>query len=244
MERNRPETAGANRFPVSLFLSLFLLVLAGCVPRPSLQFSPSSDPAMEKKIRQTGEIRLGVVTFSDDRIVARGAGDPHLIGWGTGTGTLDTLDNIKRFVTRSFTTELDRLGIHARVISIPSRPFGSPRKRLQAYRRFLGNSETVLLGRIREFQFQVDHPRFGMGSEFSLLDMQDARIRVQVSMDLKFVNWRTGELLWKGSLSSDEEKKIHYRKRGQDLKAATELLSENLRKVILESVEKLTSSMR
>lgn len=236
-----PETIRYNWLRIAVLTSLLLTGLPGCVPRPALHFDSISDPMAERKIHEIGDIHLAIVTFSDDRIVPRGSGDPQLIGWGTGTGTLDTRDNIKQFVTASFASEMNRLGIHARLVSVPSRPFGAPRKRLHAYRRFLGNSETILLGRIREFQFQVDHPRFGMGSEFSLLDMQDARIRVQVVLDLKFVDLGTGDVIWKGSLSSAEEKKVHYQKRGQDLKAASDLLSENLRKVILESVGKLTS---
>ncbi len=232
---NLPEKVRNDWFFLMMALGVLLIGVTGCVPRASLEFSPTGDPIVERKIHEVGDLHLAVATFSDDRIVVRGTGDPRLVGWGTGTGTLDTRSDIKTFVTQSFVEEMNRLGIHARVASVPVTPFGAPKNRLIAYRKFLGEDETVLLGTLTEFQFQIDHPRFGVGSEFSLLDMQSARIRTQVAFDLKFVDLGTGDVLWKGSLSSEREKNIHYKQPGEDLKAASALLSDTLRHVIVEA---------
>lgn len=241
---NLLKTFREHRARTMMFVCLLTAGLSGCVPGVSLQFSPAGDPTMEREIHEIGDSRLSIVTFSDDRPVPKGSGDPRLIGWGTGTGTLDTRTDIKEFVARSFASEMNRLGIRARWVPVPVRPFGAPEKRVQAYRKFLAEDGLVLLGRIREFQFQVDHPRFAMGAEFSILDMQNARIRVQVEMDLRFVDLGTGDVLWEGILSSGQEKDVHYRKRGQDLKAASALLSDTLRNVIIQASKKFVAKER
>jgi len=234
-------TLRSHRFRSLFFSALLLAVSGGCVPRPALHFSSAGSPSLEKKIRDTGSRNLAVVTFSDDRIVAEGAGDPRLIGWGTGTGTLDTRDNIKKFVTRSFVEEFGRVGLPARLVSVPVTPFRAPEHRLRFVKKFLHGNEVAVLGKIREFQFQIDHPRYGMGPEFSLLDMQDARIRVQVSIDLRFMDAGTGQEIWSGTLSSAQEKEVHYEKRGEGLRTAMGLLADNLRKVILDAAGKWTA---
>jgi hypothetical protein len=229
------------RFRILVLFVLLVTGLAACVPRPSLHFSPVDDRALKDRVRETGSRPLAVLPFADDRTVASASGDPQLIGWGTGTGTLDTRQDIKGFVAKSFVREMERLGLPARFVPVSMTPFRAPKNRLSKVRNLLGGNDVVLLGSMREFQFQVNHPRYGVGGEFSLLDMQNAEIRVQVEFDLQFVDAGTGAVLWKGTLFSEEEKDVHVNKPGQGLKQATDLLSSNLRKVILQAVGKWSS---
>ncbi|MEC4683674.1 MAG: CsgG/HfaB family protein [Nitrospirota bacterium] len=120
----------------------------------------------------------------------------------------------------------------------PCPPFGDPENRLSRARKSVRGNEVVLLGSMREFQFQVNHPRYGVGAEFSLLDMQNATLDCQVELDLRFVDAQTGELLWKGTLFSEEERNVHVAVPGTELEQAAGLLSANLRKVILQAIGK------
>ncbi|MHB1287237.1 MAG: CsgG/HfaB family protein, partial [Leptospirales bacterium] len=76
-------------------------------------------------------------------------------------------------------------------------------------KNFVRVHEVVLLGSMAEFQFQVNHPRYGVGARFSLIDMENATIDCQVQLDLRFVDAGTGIVLWKGTLFSEEEKNVH-----------------------------------
>lgn len=130
------------------------------------------------------------------------------VGWGQGTGTIYTPQNIPEHVTKALVSQFRRDGMNVAYgpglrcrIRGPSdhpriRVAGTPRRSL------------VLCGAILDYQFQLDHPRINFGGMISTLDMAaGATLSAQASLRLFLVEARSGRILWSGVLGSAGEKK-------------------------------------
>ena len=129
------------------------------------------------------------------------------VGWGQGTGTIFTPQNIPEHVTKALVSQFRSDGmnvdyapaLHCHIRGSRDHPqvrvTGSPRRDL------------VLCGAILDYQFQLDHPRINFAGMISTLDMNaGASLSAQASLHLWLIDTRSGRIVWTGVEGSAREK--------------------------------------
>ncbi len=134
------------------------------------------------------------------------------VGWGQGTGSIYTPQNIPAHVSKALVSQFQTYGMNVSYDpSIRCHVKGTsdhPRIELSGRNSHLGE---VLCGVILDYQFELDHPRLMIGPQFSILDYgAGALLSAQASIRLYLVSGRNGRILWSGTGTSGQQKsQIH-----------------------------------
>ncbi len=212
-----------------VFSLLFLFSLSACVVhRAELFYDPEANGVQPKQF--TSSLRFGVVDFEDERVIPNRTGMKNMVGWGTYTYTHP---HIARHVTRAFVKQYNYLGFHARRLPAPPGFSFENTTGLRELHRTYPDIDVFVLGKIRNYQFQVTHTGF-MGKIGAKM------IRTQVDIQSFYVDARTGHLLWSGTIrKSDQGKarnhKVHI--------LGGQILESNLQQVILEFADRTTPTL-
>lgn len=221
------------------------VVLSGCAPTVSLRFHPDQLSPGPVNYASRLHYRFGFVPFKDERYVPMGSGDYLLIGWGTGTGTLETRTNVSRFVTGSFVRSFRHLGILARIVSVKG--LESPddlEKHLASLTTKYPDVRYLVMGEIQDFQFQISHPRLSVGPEFSLLATDVAWIKCQERMTLHVFSAISGRSV--GTFVSEVHtiKKTRGKSQSEFIREAESQLESNLSVVVMKAVANIDTILR
>ena len=127
------------------------------------------------------------------------------VGWGEGTGTLYTPQNIPNHVSTALVTQFRAYGMHVSYDPKVRCRIGGRRGHPEV--SVTGSVRGVVLcGSILDYQFELDHPRVVFGF-ISTLDMAaGASLSAQASLHLFLVRARSGRILWEGVETSSREK--------------------------------------
>ncbi len=198
------------RLPVAALPILFFLVLSGCAHnRVDLSPYTPQGPIPGASAMQRPFV---VAPLADHRFrffEYAPTGMVDTVGWGEGTGTLYTPQNIPNHVTTALVTQFRSYGmsvsydpnVHCRIGGTRAHPVVKVTGTVRGL---------VLCGSILDYQFELDHPRVIFGF-ISTLDMAaGASLSAQASLHLFLVRARSGRILWEGvELSSREKGGIH-----------------------------------
>ncbi|MCL4461550.1 MAG: hypothetical protein M1297_07575 [Nitrospirae bacterium] len=226
-----------------IFLGLALTLSACAHNRVTLGFTPLSG----KDLQPFPSRELVVTTLADHRfrLYSFTANDmPDIVGWGQGTGTLYTPENIPAHVSRALADQYRSLGMRARYdpalkCRVETSSDGRTRVTLKGA---TPSSPTILCGAIEDFQFQIEHPMVGFGPEISTYDMAaGATLKAQVSLHLYLVDPQDVHVLWSGIVRQAEgEKNIHPPHLNEQ---GVSLLEKTLAKTIVTSAREFSSSI-
>ncbi|MDA8028528.1 MAG: hypothetical protein M0Z25_06075 [Nitrospiraceae bacterium] len=189
-------------------LPALFLMLSACVQNRAelVSYTPTASPSGSLYMQAP----FVVAPLADHRFrlysyAATTMGDT--IGWGQGTGTIFTPQNIPDHVTKALVSQFRSDGmnvdyaptLHCHFRESPDHPqvrvTGTPRRGL------------VLCGSILDYQFQLDHPRINFAGMISTLDMNaGATLSTQASLHLWLVDTRSGRIVWTGVETSAREK--------------------------------------
>ena len=220
-------------------------ILSGCAPTVALRFHPDQLSAGPVNYASRLHYRFGFVPFRDERYVPMGSGDYLLIGWGTGTGTLETRTNVSRFVTGSFVRSFRHLGILARTISIKGLESpGDLEKHLGMVATNYPDVRYLVMGEIQDFQFQISHPRLSVGAEFSLLATDVAWIKCQERITLQVFSASSGRSV--GTFTSEvyTVKKTRGKSQSEFIREAERTLDHNLAGVVMKAVANIDAILQ
>jgi hypothetical protein len=220
-------------------------VLFGCAPTAVLRFHPDRLSPGTVNYASRLPYRFGFVRFRDERYVPAGSGDYLLIGWGTGTGTLETRTNVSRFVTESFVRSFRHLGIRARAVSVKGLEGPADlAKHLGTLASDYPDVQYLVMGEIQDFQFQISHPRLGVGTEFSLLATDVAWIKCQERITLHVFSAISGRSV--GSFTSEVYtiRKTRGKSQTEFIREAERTLDRNLASVVMKAVGHIDTTLR
>lgn len=225
-----------------LSLGLALTLSACAHNRVTLGFTPLSGEEVQPS--PSGEVVVTTLVDHRFRLYSFTANDmPDTVGWGQGTGTLYTSENIPAHVSRALAEQYRKLGIRARYdaglkCQVDSLPNGNYRVTVKG----TAASSPVLCGSIVDYQFQIEHPMVGFGTYISTYDMAaGATLTAQVSLHLFLVDARDGHILWTGVVNEARGlKNIHP----PHLNAkGVSLLERTLAKTIVKSAREFSPSI-
>lgn len=240
----KPGTA-RSRFLVAGRGCLVAMALTSCAPYVSLAFHPDRMPPPPVNYSSRIPYRFGFVPFVDDRYIPVGSGDLYMIGWGTGTGTLETRSNVSRFVTKSFVRSFRHLGLDATTIRV---------KGLEAPEdvgRYLGlvtnrypDTRYLVAGVIKDFQFQISHPRFNPGPEFSILATGVAWVKCQERIELHVFSAISGRQVGQFTVKIYTIRQTKGKDQNDFIRSAERTLDRNLGTIVMKSVGNIDSILR
>ena len=212
-----------------LLCALFLFSLTSCVVhKADLFYDPEANGVQPKQF--TSSLRFGVVDFEDDRVIPTSTGMKNMVGWGTYTYTHP---HIARHVTRAFVKQYVYLGFHARRLQPPPGFSFENKAGIGDLHRTYPDIDVFVLGKIRNYQFQVAHSGF-MGK------MGDKIIRTQVDIQAFYVDGKTGRLLWSRSI----QKTDHGKARNHKIHIlGGQILDSTLQQAILEFADRSTPAI-
>ncbi len=222
---------------LSVFLAVTLVSLGSCASnRVSLGYATITDPS----VRMTDK-SLVVATLVDHRFRlysfgANSMGD--VAGWGQGTGTLTTPENIPVHVTRALVHQYQTFGGNA--VFRPDVSCHLSKSSDGNYSVRSSYPGPVLCGSILDYQFQIDHATVGFGTYISTFDMTaGATLKAQVALHLFLVQGT--RILWQGYVgSADGQKDI----KGPNLRQkGVALLEHSLGMAIEQSVPDISSGL-
>ncbi len=219
---------------------LFVLFLSGCAPNrvelPAyVPVSPSAGGSYMQRVFVLAPLADHRFRFFE----YAPTGMMDTIGWGEGTGTLYTPQNIPGHVSKALVSQFRAYGmavsydprIRCRIGGTPGHPAISVKGI---------STGLVLCGSILDYQFELDHPRVVFGF-ISTLDMAaGATLSAQASLHLFLVRARSGRILWSGVESSSRELRgVHP----PHLKSqAVSYLDETLSRVLAKSARAMSGA--
>ncbi|AFS52772.1 MULTISPECIES: hypothetical protein [Leptospirillum] len=234
--------AGRKWFLGMVSLGLALTLSACAHNRVTLGFTPMSGqgvqpaPSSEVVVTTLADHRFRLYSFTSNDM-------PDTVGWGQGTGTLYTPENIPAHVSRALVEQYRNLGLRARYdpsvkCQVESMKDGHVRVSVTG----ASSSSPVLCGSIVDYQFQIDHPMVGFGTYISTYDMAaGATLMAEVSLHLFLVDPRDNHILWTGVVNkAGGAKDIHP----PHLNAqGVSLLEQTLAKTIIKSAKEFSPSI-
>ena len=203
-----------------------LAFLASCTPHPvELQYQPGANQVQPKQY--VSSLRFGFVTFQDDRMVPIGTGDKKMVGWGT--NTYDTNVDVAEHVTESFVKQYRYLGFKAVWIRTAPPNFSfSSRDWVRSLRLQYPNVDVFVIGKIKDYQFQLSYGGFIEGTGKKML-------QAQANVEAYYIDGQSGRFIWGDT--------IHHRGRGvirdrPQLEVAAEKTEEALQRVVLDFADR------
>ncbi|MHB8422523.1 MAG: PEGA domain-containing protein [Leptospirales bacterium] len=203
-----------------------LALITACTAHPvELSYQPEANQVRAKQY--VSSLRFGFVTFQDDRMVPAGTGDKKMVGWGT--NTYDTDVNVANHVTQAFVTQYRYLGFHSTWIeSAPPNFSFSSRDWVRSLRLQYPNVDVFVIGKIKDYQFQLSYGGFIEGTGQKIL-------QAQANVEVYYIDGQSGRFIWGNT--------IHHRSRGiirdqPPLKVAAEKTDTTLQRVILDFADR------
>lgn len=222
---------------VAVFILFALILLPGCSEnRVSLAYTPLVDQSLKMSHKS-----LIVTTLLDHRfrLYSFGANSmPDVAGWGQGTGTLTTPQNIPKHVSEAIVRQYRDFG--ANVQYRPDVSCRVTKEKDGTYKASSAYPGPVLCGSIMDYQFQIDHPVVSFGTYISTFDMTAGTVvKAQVALHLFLVDGNT--LLWDGYVGSSDGLKDAS---GPNLKEkAVSILEHTLGIAIEQSVKEVSDGL-
>jgi hypothetical protein len=228
---------GLMKRKLSVLALLVVILLPACSENKiSLNYTPLSNQSL-----QMSHKNLVVTTLEDHRfrLYSFGANSmPDVAGWGQGTGTLTTPQNIPQHVSQAIASQYRDFG--ADVSYQPDITCHITKEKDGSYRASASYPGPVLCGSIIDYQFQIDHSIVGFGTYISTFNMAaGAVIKAQVALHLFLVKGDT--ILWDGYVgASDGMKDV----KGPNLKTkAVGILEHTLGLTIEQSVKDVSDGL-
>lgn len=224
---------------------LAAVALPSCAPYVSLAFHPDRLPPPPVNYSSRIPYRFGFVPFVDDRYIPVGSDDFYLIGWGTGTGTLETRSNVSRFVTESYVRSFRHLGLDATTVTIKGleAPEDVGRYLAQITSRY-PDIRYLVAGVIKDFQFQISHPRFNPGPEFSILATGVAWVKCQERIELQVYSAISGRQVGQFTVKIYTIRQTKGKDQNEFIRSAEQTLDRNLGTIVMKSVGNIDSILR
>lgn len=171
-------------------LLMALLLLSSCIQPIHLNYVPEENGAVSNQYKST--LRFGFVTFEDDRMIQNGVGMPKMIGWGTDSYFAD--QPVTTQIAKAFVEQYHYLGFHA--VWIPMRKdFSiSSRESLRRLRSKYPDINVFVIGKIRDYQFQLNHSGFlpGFGTRF---------IQCETKLEGYYIDAETGRVIFGATIT-------------------------------------------